>query len=499
MTSLDQLKPINASLFLSRCDPPLILAFAALLIGTPLHFLNLGLPLWIDESGTGGTVSQDSVANVLRLCLFDVNAPLYFVFEHFWTMLFGLSNVAMRVPSAIFAAAGAWYVMASRDSVERDVRLLWAALLALWVPGLFVGEDARCYGLLLLFATIDTVLFIRLARDLDRRSAFAWASVSVLLILTHYHALLLVGAQGLGLLAWHRGRVLALWPALFVFVPVPIWLALHIHNILSYLAPQTAWYWLLQPRDLFSIVDFLTNSTRVAFVAVLMGLSLLLRRQVKTGTVKLQWDPLWLAVLTALIPALFVIAMGFVRPSFAPRYLIPFGPGVLLGLVLIAQRLAPTWRFAPLAMLIVFAAPTVEWITKQADYEGNPYSFEKAADYLIGSGSHRLVFYWDNPNSAVLPTPLYVAFGGFFFKRAGVPVDVTPIRPQPGADPNSQLVDTAKAQKAAILWIFDRAVAGTQARAHPSVLAKRDGTAGCHDFGNSRYGIIACPERTALR
>jgi hypothetical protein len=497
-TKVDKIPVMNLRLFGARGDPLLALAYTALLLATPLHFINLDKPLWLDENWTGAIVAPNSLGAVFRQILFDVNAPFYFLLEHFWTTVFGLSNVALRLPSALFAAAAAFVVIASRIPIDKDTKILWAALLALWIPGLDYAQEARCYALLFFLATFNAVFFARLLVNNDTRSAVAWAAVSLLLILTHYHALLLVGMQGIIVLAWQRSKALALWPALIVFLPLLPWMAFRIGLISRFLDPQVTWYWLLQFRDLDKVVEFLANSGFVAGFALLMLLVVLWRRaHAKAATV--QVDPLWLVFVASFVPALIIIGAGFIRPSFTFRYLIPFGPGLLLGLALVARDAKDTWKLAPFAMLVMFAAVTSTWLVKQIGALDNPYSFEHASQSLIETGTDRLIFFWDNPTAKAIDPQQLAAVGGFFFKRAGAPVEVTAIKLQNGEDPNDRLAKEAEQHDAAVLWLYDLGVGGTAARAHAPTLETFDPALLCQNFGNHRFGIITCRQKDRRR
>ena len=341
--------------------------------------------------------------------------------------------------------------------------------------------------------TLNALLFARLVVDPKRRIAFSWAAVGLLLILTHYHALLLVGSQGIVLLAWHRTKALSLWPAaILIFAPLPAWMALHFGVILRFLDPKAAWYWLLRVHDLPEIITFLFNSYFVAAFALLLLIVCLRARNPDSEVTTRKFDPLWLVVLASLIPALLVVAIGFVRPSFSDRYLIAFGPGILLGLALLARAARRHWALAPHAMLLLFFIGTATWLVGQIASRGNPYSFERASQSLMRAGTDRLVFLWDNPNSKVVDPQQLSAVGGFFFKRAGTPVDVTPIKLQNGEDPNIRLAEEATPRGASILWLYDVYVHGTAARAHPLAIAARDPSWLCRNFGDRRFGVIAC-------
>jgi uncharacterized membrane protein len=479
------------------------LAWAALILATPLHFLHLGQTLWLDEVWTGAFAAQNTIGGLFHLILSDVNAPLYYVLEHYSAMVFGLSNVGLRLPGAILAAAAPFTVLVLRTPLAKETNLFWAAALALWIPGLYYAQDARCYALLFFLGTISTALFAQLIIRTERNSACAWAAVSLLLGLTHYDALLLVIAQGFILVAWHRGRAIALWAAALIFAPLPFWMALHMSTVLRYLAPQNSWYWLLSPVDVPRLINFLVNSIWVMLFAALLGLLPLWRRKVTTWPsasskpAGRKLDPLWLVFGASLLPALAIIILGFIRPSFSDRYLMPFGPGILLGLALLAQRAKPYWKLAPVLLLLIFAAATGFWAVEQASASGKVYSFERASQSLIDAHVRKIVFFWDNPTSHAMDPQELASVASFFFDRAHAPVTIIPITLSGHEDPNQRLITEAKTADTAVLWLYDTNLPGTKARVHPFTIPAYEPAWHCQNFGDARFGVIACRQKRA--
>jgi uncharacterized membrane protein len=109
-----------------------------------------GQPLWLDEAWTGAIIAQPDVNGLFREIYLDPNGPLYFVLMYGWSKLFGLSDAALRFPSLVFGAAAPLLIAFARvPGLSRDARLAWATLLAVWVPGIWFSQEARCYSLLL--------------------------------------------------------------------------------------------------------------------------------------------------------------------------------------------------------------------------------------------------------------------------------------------------------------------------------------------------------------
>jgi hypothetical protein len=206
---------------------------------------------------------------------------------------------------------------------------------------------------------------------------------------------------------------------------------------------------------------------------------------------------LWAAPVSVLAGAGVLIALGFFRPSFTIRYLTPFGPGVLLGFVLILRLLAG--RYAAIAQVLVllltssldpFVVAHREWVSPK------DYNFEAASAFLAKGRPARLAFFWDHPAGRVMRPEQLDALGGFFFRRAGLPINVIPIWVPVGQDANPRLLAAASRPDSDILWIYDVRVRGTSADVYPPRIADIDPRWTCRDFGRNGFGIIACQRET---
>ncbi len=142
-----------------------VLAIVLITFATGARFVGLShTPLWIDETFTGAISSQPTFDSFVQLAHSDAPPSfLYYLFMHVWQMVFGLSDVALRAPSLGFSAAAPLVIaFASVPDLARAERLTWAAMLALWIPGIGFAQDARAYGFLLLMAALQTLVFYRL-------------------------------------------------------------------------------------------------------------------------------------------------------------------------------------------------------------------------------------------------------------------------------------------------------------------------------------------------
>ena len=483
---------------------------AALTIAGVAAALEFGLegrdPFWLDESWTGGIIAQPSWGAAFHQIYADVNAPLYYVLVRLWSGLAGLSDPALRAPS--LACATALPLVAAlvpASGLSRAERLGWAAVLAWWFPTLCYAQEARGYALLLLVCTLQTWAFMRLMTAPGMRWAAVWAGLAATAILVHYDALYLGAVQGVLYLGRYPVRAVRSWPAALAFVPTFGWLAYHAPRIAQFARPDIAWYSPLHLAELPRVAGYMADGgeSALGWLALALSVTVTLRlvfiafdargsRRAPEASGR-GGGPVW-AVAASILAAAAMIGVGFLRPSFTLRYLSPSAPGLLLGLVWLAGRLAGR-RAAPLAVAALAAVylGLGGWMLgHRLRMAPKRYSFEAASARLGEGRPARLVFLWDHPVDPILHPEQLSALGGFFLHRAGLQVPVTPVVLLAGEDPNIRLLRDAAAPHSAILWVYDTVVKGTAAVAHPPQITRLDPSFACRRFASGRFGVLAC-------
>lgn len=461
-----------------------------------------GLPLWLDESWTGMIATQPGWTRFWREVWLDCNPPLYYALMALWTGLAGASDGALRLPSLIFMTGAALLpLIIQTPGLPRRAALGWAMLICLWWPGMELAVDARGYALLFLLSVAQAMAFVRMMAAPHLGPAILWAILASLAGLTHYHALLVGGLQGLALLWQHRARAVALWPAALAFVPAFGWLAWHAPRLADYARPDIAWYEPMTPALAGSFVRYALGGTSGLHAALLAGVlvvaALATRARVRQSpaTAKLWPAPSaglrWL-VLASLAGLAIELILGSLRPMLTDRYLVPLVPGLLLGLILAAQRMSrPGVTMA--ALILVFGLQLQPTSLKQRLAMKTSYEFETASVALATQGISGLVFVWDHPASHILDHGSLAKLGGFFLHRAGQTVPVRPIILNPSDNGNLRLQQAA-ARQDGIIWIYNRA-RNSAARRHGPAPALWPGRACVHDHG-AWVGTLACgPQR----
>jgi hypothetical protein len=472
----------------------MLAAVAAMIVGGYARSrYQSGSPLWLDETYTGFFAANADLGGVLRDVLSDVNAPLYHVVSFGFAKVFGLSNEALRAPSLFFGFLAPLLCLVPAPGLDRNIRFVWCALIALWPPALQYSLEARCYTMLLCLCVGQTTAFLWLIDKPTIRRAAIWTGLATAAVLTHYFAAVVVLGQGLAYLWVHRGRALRTWPALAVAAPGVVWVAVHASRLAAFSEDGVAWHPQFGWFELARAIVFIFGSPSLVVSVGLAALAMLAFALYKPDAAPRSEGRARGSALAVVVSALTLAAfmvLAATRQIFFPRYLFPYIPGLLLGAALAATRF--TGRFAALPAA-VFAVGLVEaaQLPDRPWMNSRSYSIEAASNDLMAAGNSHLVFFFDHPTARKADVSPLKKFGGFFFERAGAKVAVSPLIPKLGQDPNTALLALADRPDSAILWMYDKTVPLTQAIDHPPRIAQAPGWS-CRDYGRQSLGVVAC-------
>lgn len=183
----------------------IVLALTAL--AAALRFATLDVQsVWLDESATMILVHRSFAGMLGHLSSSESAPPLYYILVWVWTRVFGAGPLGFRSFSALVGTVTVpvMYLAGRRVSARVGV---WTAALAAVSPALYYySQEARCYGLLVLFSAIAFVAWQRALDRPGRRELAMWSIASALAVLTHYFAGFLFIAEALVLLRRHGLR-----------------------------------------------------------------------------------------------------------------------------------------------------------------------------------------------------------------------------------------------------------------------------------------------------
>lgn len=170
-----------------RFEPRIILLFI-ILVGILLRLPNLNESLWYDE--TFSTFSQlPNLKTLAYFGVFDVHPPFYSVLMFLWIILFGDSEISIRVLPMIFGISSIVliYVLACRVADEKTA-LLAAFLLSFSPVHIWYSQEARLYSALVFFILFVVIAQLKL-NDSDAKPVWFFIySIAVFAgVFSHYY------------------------------------------------------------------------------------------------------------------------------------------------------------------------------------------------------------------------------------------------------------------------------------------------------------------------
>ena len=158
--------------------------------------------LWLDEA-LSVNIAKLPLGQMPGALVQDGSPPLYYLLLHFWMLLFGQGDFAVRALSGVFSVATLPFVWLAGKRVG-DRRTAWAALLlAASSPwAVYYGSYTRMYSLMA-FEAVLTLLALHRALEVPSRGRLVCVgALTAALVYTHYWDLYLVGMAALWVLWW---------------------------------------------------------------------------------------------------------------------------------------------------------------------------------------------------------------------------------------------------------------------------------------------------------
>lgn len=374
---------------------------AALLTGVVAFWGITGPQFWFDETATISAVSRPLSSMVGMLADIDAVHGLYYAVMFPWIRIFGISELAMRTPSALalmvaaFALTRIGMTYAQRYLPQRVVFVgVMIAVIGAVLPGLsWAGQEARGYAMAVMSLTLAWWAFERYAATRNGLLVVAFGVGMAAGIGFSMYVAFLLPVFFLRSLRWGwRPAVnIGVACALVAVACAPLayigmtqsaqvdWINLTVSDVVRGMA-LTLYF--ISPRNItgeysdvvFAVAPYLAVLT---LVVVLMGVIL----------TRARWMLLWVATMI-LVPCAVVLAAQFSgRQFFQERYLTFTSPALIL---LVAFGLAAIpWRTVGVVAAVIFASLSVPSLLAQngeyAKEDGYRTSAEEAeeADTVI--------------------------------------------------------------------------------------------------------------------
>lgn len=295
---------------------------AAILIASAiLYSLRLGAnSLGGSEAYSAWAASKPGVSAIVQMPVLDDPGKqvFYYVVLHFYSQIFGHSEIALRSMSVVMALISVVLIfMLGREMFDDETGLAAAAIWAFNPLAIVFAQTARMYPMFAAIALAQLLMLLRVRAQPSVAKAIGCGVFGAAVPYTHMAGLLIIGAEFAMLLRdLARGRRdemawFAMIVALGLFVPYAPIAARQSHELM-----YGHWLDYLGPAQDYPLVEkILAVALAGAFgLWLVFGRSLEDRRD----------EPLrWLVAWTAMPTVAFLVGSMLLHPMFNARYLSP--------------------------------------------------------------------------------------------------------------------------------------------------------------------------------
>lgn len=407
-----------------RRDRASVWLWAIVIVSIVLRLLALAYKsFWIDEIASVAIARRTSKVFWHFLWHDEGNMAAYYVLLRPW-LYFGYGEGTVRLLSVIpgVISIPVMYGL-GRRLFGRRTALLATLLLALNACAIFVSQEARGYGFVVLAVLLSTYLFVRLIESPGYGVACAYAIIAGLSCYFHYFCVLVPAAHYaavMGLRADRRPwKPLILAAAIIAVMAAPILWLIHAQDPghISWVQPPS---WL----ELYHLGAYLAAASGKTVGAVLLVLNLVLVGFFLQGFLK-AWSDVegrwrWLLV-TSLVatPIVITLLASIIRPAFYHRFLVVCLPGWVLMTALGAEQIRNRhWRMATIvgicglslaSTVILYRRVTEEWRFVVKDLIANARPEDRVLYYQsVGEFAGENYRDWMPGGSAPRPKPFSV-------------------------------------------------------------------------------------------
>lgn len=151
------------------------------------RLVSINQSLWLDES-IGAIVAKTFTFRdiLLKFPLTDNHPPLYYLILRAWSLVFGYSELSLRLPSVIFGVATIFFVYKIAKEFTKGSPIIPAILLATSPLHIYYSQEARMYSLAAFLTTGTIYYFLKTFKSKDIGNWFYFGIFYTLLAFSDY-------------------------------------------------------------------------------------------------------------------------------------------------------------------------------------------------------------------------------------------------------------------------------------------------------------------------
>lgn len=301
----------------------------------PLFFILLGFVLkglFLGSNSLGGDEpfsvyhSQQSLDQLFAIFRSENNPPLHFLLLHYWIKFFGISEIAVRIPSLIFSAFTVLFIYRiGLRFFNLRVAVIASVLFTFSNYQVLYAHEARAYALMGFLTAVSMFYYLEIIHSKSRNTwkLFWFLLANTLLIYTHFFGFFILFIQFFFILfQWRLLKAYYRFLILFVLVML-ITYSPYLWMILNRFSSAAGGTWVTPPSGINALYEMLRAFSNAPVTAVftlagmLVGLVfLIIKRRQNPSRIATRLILCWFY-----IPFLFMFVISFWIPMFLDRYL----------------------------------------------------------------------------------------------------------------------------------------------------------------------------------
>ncbi len=295
--------------------------YIILFLSLVLRLIYINQSLWLDEATTA-LVSKMPIAEFFsKFMPADFHPPLYYLVIRYWTLIFGSSEISIRIPSVLFGVATVYIVYLIAKELKYKYPLVPALFLATSGLHIYYSQEARMYGMVTILVSFLMLSFIR----------NQWKLFSVLLaliFLTDYLAVLIITALALYVLLYKRDNFKKLFiSSIPLAITFFIWLPTFYNQISSGIAlkeSSSGWWNILGPVTFKNIslipikfmIGRISFDNKYLYLLLIILISIIFLYQIIKAKSKLVWSWFLVSLVLGVIVSFFIPTLTYFRYLF---------------------------------------------------------------------------------------------------------------------------------------------------------------------------------------